>query len=97
MEGKRAISKANIHQLFATSVTCSFTSHNNEPTSNPLVPTILINHQSFQIAMFDCVNDILMLSEPFSLVHICRNQKTLSPSAILLLWVAANHRYIVCG
>ena len=84
-----------INKLVATSVTCSFTHHNNDETSNPLTPTVMINHNSFCVSLYDCKNDVLLISEPRSLYqkgsHGCR---TLCPSACLFLWIVINHRYV---
>jgi hypothetical protein len=95
VEGKKAIASAGKHQLFSIAVTSSFTNYNNCPSSNPMSPTVLLNTTKFQVCLFDCKHDLLLLSEPYPLVTTGRS-KTLNPSATLLLWMVVNHRYM-CG
>ena len=57
-EGKR-----DIHQLVATSVVCSFTEYRLEQ-SNSMMATVLINCNMFRICLYDCVSDVLLLSDP---------------------------------
>jgi hypothetical protein len=66
VEGKRElVMLENIHQLVATSITCAFTAHNLNEELNSMVPTILTNHNSFVVCLYDCCKDYLLLSEPY--------------------------------
>ena len=95
-EGKRTMRfKENIHQLVATSVTCSFTYYNTGSTS--LVPTVLINHNAFRVCMYDCVADLLLISDPYNLYDTGRyGSKTVSPSAVSLSITGTVLKYSVC-
>lgn len=103
VEGKgNIVIEKHIHQLVATTVACSFT-HNNiskgkKSGLNPLTPTLLMNHKTFHVCMYDCVNDVLLLSKPCKLFE---SDKTgtllLAPSACLFLWMVVNHRYVFCA
>ena len=96
VEDKRCIADRDLHKLVATTVTCSFTNHNNHLDLNPLSPTLLLNSKSFRVCMYDCVHDILLLSQPIDLFKVVKSgRKILAPSACLLLWIVVNHRYVV--
>ena len=96
-EGKRIISlHDHIHKLVATTVACSFTSHNNNSDSNALIPTILMNHNTIHACLYDCVCDVLLISEAYHLFEIGQHGcRTLSPSACLFIWIMVNHRYFL--
>ena len=79
-------------QLVATAVTYSFTMASIQPTLNTLVPTILLNRVSFQICLYDCETDLLLISGPKCLVT---TRGCLSESGVLLLWLCVNHRFFV--
>ena len=70
--------KNDINQFVATCTTSSFTNYNNNITSNPLTPTILMNHNAFHVGLYDCVHDILLISQPCQLFDI-----------VVIVWDAA--------
>ncbi len=92
LELKRTIKK--ISQTIATTVLASFTEKNLHPTLNPLVPCILIDCRYIQIVMYDCDADVLLISEKNELMDENDEDELVSKSAILLLWLFINHRYI---
>lgn len=88
-EGKPKINfREHIGQLVATAVVSSFTEHNLNPSMNPVVPTIWINRNAFRICLYDCVNDVLLLSQPKSLT----TKGTISRTAMLIMWLIVHHR-----
>lgn len=80
--------RKNLSQLVTTCVVSSFTESNVHPHLNPLVPTLLVNKEAFRICMYDCENDVLLLSEPKSFT----TKGGISRTANLILWLVANHR-----
>lgn len=90
-EGKIAINlKDHVSQLVTTCVTTSFIEHNLNSNLNPAVPTILFNKNSFRICIYDCKEDVLLISEPRLLTG--SKYHRLSKSACLILWIVAHHR-----
>ena len=90
VEGKKRMSlAANFSQLVGTCVTSSFTEHKLHPTQNPLIPTILIDANQFRVCLYDCVEDVLLISEPKLLSH---NGERLSTTAMFFLYLTINHR-----
>ena len=96
LEGKRQVEPKHIHKLIATSIVSSFTLNNLGVGSNlqlnSMVPTILINHDHFWIALYDCVNDVFLLSEEIELAEMVGRRKVLRRASCLLLWIIVNHR-----
>ena len=88
-EGKIRVSNRHIGQLVATCVVNSFTEANVNPGLNPVIPTILFNRSSYRICLYNCNNDVLLLSEPKNLT----TSGGLSRTGALLLWLTVNHRY----
>ena len=65
LEAKRKIKFwDNVDQLVATCVMSSFTEHSLHPHKNTLVPTIIMDPTIIQVCLYDCENDILLVSEP---------------------------------
>ena len=88
IEGKINCIASNLPQAVATCVVSSFIEKSNHPDKSPLIPTILIDKKSFQIILFDCEKDILLISNAVSL----SNNGRMSRTAIALLWIVLNHR-----
>ena len=88
IEGKIQYAASNLPQAVATCVVSSFTEKSNHPDKSPLIPTILIDKKSFQIILFDCEKDVLLISNAVPL----SNKGRMSRSAITLLWIVLNHR-----
>ena len=99
IEGKRAIGPEHIHKLVATAITSSFVLHNISESQNlgynSLSPTLLINHDKFYVCLFDCVKDILIISEPMVLTELRDSRKYLARRAMLAIWIIVNHRYVI--
>ena len=68
----------------------SFTEHNNHPKLNSMVPVIFMDGTDVQIVLYDCVQDVLLLSTKVKY----RARKMLDPVGLLVVWLAINHRYI---
>lgn len=99
VEGKRAIAPEHIHKLVATAITSSFVLHNISRTQNlgynSLAPCLLINGSKFYLCLFDCVKDLLLLSEPMVLTEVRDRKKCLARRAMLAIWIIVNHRYVI--
>ena len=70
-DGKSAIVRAHFDQLAATAVINSFVQFN--VFGRHISPTILIDDHNFHVCMYDCKEDILLISDAF-----CYNSKTRS-------------------
>ncbi len=84
------VKKHSVHssQAIGTVVLSSFIEHNIHTDLNSLVPCILINCYTVQILMYDCVADVLLISDSF----IFRQGDSINKESILLLWLFINHR-----
>lgn len=88
IEEKPRVRVAHLQQAVATSVTSSFTEHNLHPTMSPAVPTILIDGDTFQVILYDCIKDVLLISTPKAL----HTDGRLSSTGVAFLWLVINHR-----
>ena len=52
------------------SVISSFTEHNLHQNLNPMVPSVLINSSMIQICIYDCVDDILLITSEIQFVNL---------------------------
>lgn len=89
-ERKKVIGTRNLDQLVATGITASFVVNNLQPGQNPMVPSLLINSSGFIICLYDCVEDILLISEAILLFDRYELVRLLS---IEVLWAVVHHRY----
>ncbi len=89
----------DIHKLVATTVTSAFVLNNISVEKkfdlNSLAPTLLMDHNQFCVCLYDCVQDVLILSEPIQLFQMIERRKLLARSALLILWIIVNHRYMM--
>lgn len=83
-----------VSQFISTSVVASFTEHHHHGDKNPLVPVIVINSRTIMIVLYDCVHDVLMLSESIDLFNEYTHS-VLESEAILLMWIFVNHRSVL--
>ena len=67
-EAKSESKNFNLHQLVATAIVTSFTEHNLHSHLNPLVPVVMLCASTAVICLHDCVNDGLLLTDPFELI-----------------------------
>ena len=49
----------------------------NHPALNPLVPAIMINCSSVEISIYDCVKDVLFMSQKIEFLEINQSIKVL--------------------
>ena len=56
-------------QLIATNITASFVEHSLHPDMNTLIPSLLLNSRTAVISLYDCQQDILMISDTLALCH----------------------------
>lgn len=78
----------NIDQAASTCITSSFTEHALHSTMNQLVPTILMEPNFTQVCLYDCENDILLVSQP---KKMCSKGR-LSRTGCFFLWLVINHK-----
>lgn len=89
LEMKKIIKKCS--QTIGTAVLSSFTEHNLHMQANPLVPCILMDCDFVQVVMYDCVNDVLLMTDK---VYLRDRHGRITPSSIPFLWLFINHKYI---
>ena len=80
--------RISLPQVVAICVVSSFTENANHPDMSALIPTILIDKESFRICLYDCRKDVLLLSNKKAL----STNGHLSQSGIALIWAVLNHR-----
>lgn len=90
IEVKCSLMVSQLPQAVATCVVSSFTERNNHPLNNSAVPVILFARDQFRVILYDCVKDVLLISEP----KLLSTKQQLSRSASALLWLVINHRYV---
>lgn len=80
-----------LSQTIGTVVLASFTEWHlhQEQQLNPLVPCILMNCADVKAVMYDCVNDVLLITDR---VDLRDHHDCVSAEAILFLWLFINHR-----
>ena len=76
-------------QAIGTVVLSSFIEHKLHPSQNSIVPCLLMNSSTVRVLLFDCVEDILLISDKVSFV----TGSYVEPSTLLFLWLFLNHRY----
>ncbi len=54
--------KKKLPQVVSMAIVHSFTEHNNHPKLNSMVPVIFMDGTDVQIVLYDCVQDVLLLS-----------------------------------
>lgn len=90
LEFKRSIKQ--LSQAIGTVVIASFTEHTLHPSKNPMVPTLLINSQVMKVFLYDCVRDVLMISENVDIIDDSIPTSAVQNSFLLFLWLFINHR-----
>lgn len=83
------IETKHLQQLVATCVVSSFIENNLQKKLPSMVPSILIDANGFSICFYDCVDDILLISQTIQLLS---KTNRLSSNGVLLLWLTINHR-----
>ena len=92
-EAKKEIEYGHLPQAIAIAIVHSFTQSNRHPMLNPMVPTVLMNGYKFQIILYDCHNDVLLVS---TTVEYKINDR-ITTLGTQILWNIINHRYLcVC-
>lgn len=93
VEGKIGGQQFNINQLIATTVVSSFIEHNLHGDVNPLTPVIMIGAPKAQICLYDCQQDVLLLSEKFEwVVDTDEDCPAIISAGLLLIWMTIHHR-----
>lgn len=85
---KSSMRVKHLPQAISTCVTSSFTEHNLHPEMQSIVPTILIDGDTFRVILYDCLKDVLLISQPKDL----HTKGRLSSTAVGFLWLVINHR-----
>ena len=88
VEEKVMTKESNLAQAVGTCVVASFTAKARDPERKALVPTVLIDEKEFRVILYDCEEDIILISTSIALA----TKGTLSRSVMALLWLVINHR-----
>ena len=89
--------KNSLSQLIAIAVVASITENKLHKGlgMNPMVPTVMIGPSSFFVCLYDCINDLSMISDEINWVIHGGMQSMLIDPAIWFLWMIINHRYYI--
>ncbi|XP_065837266.1 uncharacterized protein [Oscarella lobularis] len=79
----------NVNQAVKQSIVFSTIHHNRHEDHQSLVPAILLDGRSVIVVMYDCVSDILLVSQ--NKIEIV-GDSGMSGSAIALLWMVLHHQ-----
>ena len=90
IEAKLQWNKHHMPQMVSTCVVSSFIENNLHSNYPSIVPTILIDVKRFMVCLYDCNEDVLLISRPVQLQS--KRRQALSRSAVLFLWLVINHR-----
>ena len=63
MEIKLKPDRKSLNQAVGETMMFSFIHHNRHPEQQSLVPGLLLNPSSFWIILYDCVADVLLVSD----------------------------------
>lgn len=78
-----------LKEIIGSGKLCQSTSHSQKISyTQTLVPCILTNCHYIRVVLYDCVNDVLLITD------LRDDRDDISKGAILLLWLFINHRYI---
>ena len=88
IEAKRKFLPSNLPQVISTCVVSSFTEKCLHPELPAVVPTLLMDEKRFQVCLYDCEMDVLLVSDPVELA----TKGGLSGSGMTILWLVLNHR-----
>ena len=92
IEGKPNLLESHLNQLLATNIVSSFIHHSTSDKSVPMTPSILIDGShgtKFRVSFYDCVNDVLLLSRPVTLVK--ENGELFSKESLILLFLVVHY------
>lgn len=90
VEGKASEKEFNEAQLIGTTVISSFIEHNLHKDLNSLVPVIVLGAPKGQICLYDCQQDLLLLSDVFTWVTNKTNPVVVN-AGIMLIWMTVHH------
>ena len=85
MERERA--DPHLSQLVGSAVINAFIEANTKDYTHP-IPSVIINGDFYRLCFYDSRKDLLLISNVLSL----SSEGRLLPSALLVLWIIANHR-----
>ena len=88
IEAKRKFLPSNLLQVISTCVVSSFTEKCLHPELPAVVPTLLMDEKQFQVCLYDCEMDVLLVSNPVELA----TKGGLSGGGMTILWLVLNHR-----
>lgn len=91
IEAKLGCSERNFSQIISTTIVSSFTEYHLHPSLNSAIPTLLINNNHFFICIYDCLQDVLLISDSIPL----KASDKYHPIGVLALSLVVNHRYII--
>ena len=89
-EAKLQIENVDRDQLTAACVVSSFINHKVHKKS--MTPAVLINGENFIISVYDCVQDILLISDPIKYVSYDKDKGTLDRFGLVALAIAIHYK-----
>ncbi len=89
VEAKLTVCQKYLSQVYATAVVSSFTDKNRHKR-NGFTPAILLGRNYIVAALYDCSNDVLLVSELLELV----SDQTAVVTGVFFLWILINSRYL---
>ncbi len=89
VEAKLTVCERNLPQIYATAVVSSFTDKNRHKR-NGFTPAILLGRNYIVAALYDCSNDVLLVSELLEFV----SDQTAVVTGVFFLWILINSRYL---
>ena len=77
-------------QLVKTCVVSAFIENNLYPDLNPMIPVVMLDKETARVAVYNPLNDILMLSDRF----FWQEEQQFNKSGLTLLLATIIHRYV---
>ena len=93
VEGKLTDQQFNTNQLIATCVISTFIEWNLHSNLTSMSPVIMLGPSTLQICLYDCVQDVLLLSNKVEWV-MCNEDGNphIIHAGLALLWMTIHHR-----
>ena len=84
------LKRKNFAHAIGTAVLSSFVEKNLHQSLNSMIPCLLLDSTTVRVILYDCEKDILLKTKKVEF----RVDTQVLPSALLLMWIFINHRYV---
>ncbi|XP_065836613.1 uncharacterized protein [Oscarella lobularis] len=88
-QGEACPDQKHLNQAIGQTIMYSFVHHNLHPEQQSLVPGVLLSRSSFWVLLYDCVADVLLVSDS---VPLFISDSTVLTRAIAVLWLVLHHK-----